>query len=229
MDVMKFGVIILCLAMSPSPGGCRAATPTASDQLKANSDGTAAVTGIVLENNYGCERDLLCYLQLRVGNTEVRVVYVGAEGETTPRRRNTDQEGKIKKGDHVEAYGRLQDKNQIEVYSSETFYIRVLNDNPDQLKVNSDGTVVAIGIVLENSHNCVVDGGCFLRLRVANTEIVVMYAPLEGEKTPPQLRNTDREWKIKKGAHVEAYGRLQNKNQIEVYSSETFYVHVLNN
>ena len=125
---MKIGVLILCLVMASSPGGCHAATAAAPDQLKANSDGTAIVTGIVLENNYGCARDLLCYLQLRVGNTEVRVVYVGAEGEVTPHRRNTDQEGKIKKGDHVEAYGRLQDKNQIEVYSSETFYVYVLNN-----------------------------------------------------------------------------------------------------
>jgi hypothetical protein len=128
MDVMKIGVLILCLAMSSSPGGCHAATAAAPDQLKANSGGTAIVTGIVLENNHGCARDLRCYLELRVGNTEVGVVYTGAEGETIPHRRNTDQELKIKKGDHVEAYGRLQDKNQIEVYSSETFYVHVLNN-----------------------------------------------------------------------------------------------------
>jgi hypothetical protein len=114
--------------MSSSPGGCHSATPTASDQLKTNSDGTATVTGIVLENNHDCALDLRCYLELRVGNTEVGVVYAGTEGETTPHRRNTDQEWKIKKGDHVEAYGRLQDKTLIEVYSSETFYVHVLNN-----------------------------------------------------------------------------------------------------
>lgn len=226
MDVMKVGLLILCLALSSSPGGYHATTPATFGQLKANSDGTAIVTGMVLENSHSCERDGVCYLRLRVDNTEVGVVYVGAEGEKTPHVRNTDQDWKIEKGDHVDAYGRSQGKNQIEVYSSETFYIRVLND-ADQLKANSDGTAVVTGIVLENSHGCEDDGACFLRLRVGNSEVFVDYSWLAGEQLRP-VRNTDHEWKIRKGDNVEAYGKSRGKNWIEVISSRTFYVHVLN-
>lgn len=224
---MKIALLILCLIMASSPGGGQAATPVVSDQLKTNSDGTAVVTGFVLENNNGCALDGLCFLQLRAADTEVAVVYVGAEGETTPYRRNTDQEEKIKQGEQVEAYGRLRGKHSIEVYSSETFYVHVLSDNADQLKADSDGIAKVTGIVLENSHGCEADGACFLRLQVADSEVFVDYSPLHGEELRP-VRNTDQESKMKKGDRVEAYGKSRGKNWIEVFSSKAFYVRALN-
>lgn len=51
-------------------------------QLIVNADGTAHVSGTVLENNQGCMRDLMCYLRLVAGQEEVYVYY--NEGEGTP-------------------------------------------------------------------------------------------------------------------------------------------------
>jgi hypothetical protein len=154
-------------------------------------------------------------------------MYAPLEGEKAPPHlRDTGQEWEIKNGDRVEAYGRSHGKNQIEVYSSEAFYVHVLND-ADQLKTNSDGTAIVAGIVLENSHGCEAGGACFLRLQVGNSDVFVDYSWLAGEELRP-VRNTDQEWKIKKGDKVEAYGKSRGKNWIEVISSRTFYVHVLN-
>jgi hypothetical protein len=57
---------------------------------------------------------------------------------------------------------------------------------------------------------------------------MVVYGPAEGEQAP-EVRDTSEEWKIKKGDHVKAYGRYSkdSKNSMEVYSSKSFYVHVL--
>jgi hypothetical protein len=98
----------------------------------------------------------------------------------------------------------------------------------DKLKIHQDGTATVTGIVLENSHRCEVDARCFLRLRVDNQEVIVVYGPAEGEEVT-NVRDTSAEWKIKKGDHIKSYGRIlkDTKNSMEVYSSNTFYVHVL--
>lgn len=127
MDNMRIVVLILFLTMLCPPGGCHAANPAPSDQLKVNSDGTATVTGTVLENSHACEVDARCFLRLRVADAEVVVVYGPAEGEKAPHVRDTRQEWNMKIGEHVEAYGRFQKENFIEVYSSEAFYVHVLN------------------------------------------------------------------------------------------------------
>lgn len=98
----------------------------------------------------------------------------------------------------------------------------------DKLKTNQDGTATVTGIVLENSHRCEVDAQCFLRLRVDDQEVIVIYGPAESEQVT-NIRDTSGEWKIRKGDHVKSYGRILKgtKNSMEVYSSNTFYVHVL--
>ena len=136
MNIMKIGLLMLFFGVSLSPGGCREAphppspAPATSDHLKVNSDGTANVTGIVLENNHGCEVDVRCYLRLRIGDSEIVVVYGPAEGEKVTHVRDTPEEWKIKKGHHVKAYGRYIKNNgeMIEVYSSDSYYVHVLAD-----------------------------------------------------------------------------------------------------
>jgi hypothetical protein len=103
-----------------------------------------------------------------------------------------------------------------------------ISEGADKLKVNQDGTVVVTGIVLENIHACEIDGACFLRLRVGDQEVDVVYLPEEGKQVRP-ARKISEEYKIKKGDHVKAYGLYskESKNSMEVYSSKSFYVHVL--
>lgn len=138
MNIMRIGVLVLFIAVSLSPAGCREAphplpsTPAPSDKLIVNSDGTATVIGIVLENNYGCAHDSACYLELRAGDREVRVIY--NPGESSDRVNNekaTDAASKVKKDAHVEIYGKYRKEGTlavIEIYSSEDFYIHILKD-----------------------------------------------------------------------------------------------------
>jgi len=138
---MKTIVVIFLLAVSLSSGCCLgtrrtpnalAAPPVATDEFKVNSDGTASATGTVLENNNGCARDVACYLQVQVGDSEIRVIYHPGEGEK--RVNNTEaweRASKVKKGAHVEVYGKHEKQGAldvIEIYSSDKFYIHVLAD-----------------------------------------------------------------------------------------------------
>ncbi|HEU5414066.1 MAG TPA: hypothetical protein VFW31_09930, partial [Candidatus Angelobacter sp.] len=93
------------------------------------NDGTATVTGIVLENNQGCRVDASCYLRLRVGSDEIRVIYHPGEGEGHVNKAAYQQGVSVAKGAHVEVYGRYSkraDVAMIETFSSDKFYIPVL-------------------------------------------------------------------------------------------------------
>src|SRR5690349_10581455 len=110
--MMKTSLIIL---MAVQLVGCfhgfrnlpPAAISESDDKFKINQDGTATVTGIVRENSHSCEVDAQCFLRLRVDGHEVIVVYGPAEGEQVTNVRDTSGEWKIKKDDHVRAYGRI--------------------------------------------------------------------------------------------------------------------------
>jgi hypothetical protein len=100
------------------------------DELKVGSDGTATVAGIVLENNHGCEVDASCYLQLRIGNKDIRVVYHPGAAERVVNTVAVKEGYTVKHGDHIKAYGRYrkqENKDIIETYTSGASYIRVLS------------------------------------------------------------------------------------------------------
>ena len=138
MNIMKIGILVLFLTVSLSPAGCReaphpiSAAPLLSDQLIVNSDGTATVTGIVLENNHGCEVDAACYLRLQVKDKEVWVIYHPGEGEyRIANKEMLNRASRVKQGAHVEAYGKHNKRgtlDAIEIYSSDTYYVHVLTD-----------------------------------------------------------------------------------------------------
>lgn len=125
-------LILMLFLMLLSSESCHAASPVAADQLKVNSNGTATVTGVVLENNNGCATDGECYLRIQAGNLEVRVVYIPSETPGQPKNHEaTEIAGKVKKDAHVEVYGKHSKEgilNIIEIYSSKDFYVHVLND-----------------------------------------------------------------------------------------------------
>src|SRR5215831_6281301 len=121
MNVMKIGVLILFLGVSLTAGGCREAphplslAPATSDHLKVNSDGTANVTGIVLENNHGCEVDAACYLRLQVEDKEVWVIYHPGEGEyRIANKEMLSRAAKVKQGAHVQAYGKHNKRDTLD-------------------------------------------------------------------------------------------------------------------
>jgi len=100
----------------------------------------------------------------------------------------------------------------------------------DHLKVNSDGTASATGTVLENNNGCARDVACNLQVQVGDSEIRVIYHPGEGEKRVNNTEAWERASKVKKGAHVEVYGKHEKQGAldvIEIYSSDKFYIHVL--
>ncbi len=107
-----------------------ATRPSVSGKLMIAADGTATATGIVLENNHGCEIDAICYLRLKVGDHEVRVVYDPGKSGVRDKNKTASEQGfAVKKGSHVAIYGKYtKQSNTIEIYSSETFYVRVLTD-----------------------------------------------------------------------------------------------------
>ncbi len=101
----------------------------ASDEIKVNSDGTAKATGIVVENNHGCEVDASCYLRLGVSDREIRVLYSIGEASSHGDNQAYHQGWAVRRDAHVEVYGRYdKDSTTIETYSSNTFYIHVLSN-----------------------------------------------------------------------------------------------------
>jgi len=133
---IKKALALLLLTPFIAVGRCSQSlhlAPTANssdgDELKRDSDGTATATGIVIENYLGCQVDAICYLQIRVGNKEVRVIYHPGEGENHINKTAYEQGAKAKKGTHIRAYGQYRKKGSldiIETFSSNTFYIRIL-------------------------------------------------------------------------------------------------------
>jgi hypothetical protein len=100
------------------------------DKLNIASDGTAKATGVVLENNLGCKVDAECYLQLKIGDREIQVMYHPAEGPEPIKNRSAGDQGfSAKKGDRVAVHGNYRKAGtfeRIETYSDEKFYIRIL-------------------------------------------------------------------------------------------------------
>ena len=103
--------------------------------LKINSDGTAMVAGVVVENYLGCVRDIWCYLRVDVPDGEVRVIYDNGEGEGKEggcyNQENGDIGMIIKPGTKIKAlgsYNRKKSLHLINVCTSSDYY---LTHNPD--------------------------------------------------------------------------------------------------
>lgn len=94
------------LAVSP---GRTAGVPS---RLEIKADGTAYVTGKLVENSHMCEGDGTCFLRLSVNGQEVRIAYGAEQHEACPNGfRNKvamDAAWALKKGQRLEALGRHQ-------------------------------------------------------------------------------------------------------------------------
>ena len=106
----------------------------ASDKLSISGDETAKATGLVLENNLGCEVDLECYLRVKIADREIQVTYNPAEGpeQLIKNWSAGDQGFSAKKGDRVAVYGNYRKAGtfeRIEIYSNEKFYIHILGSD----------------------------------------------------------------------------------------------------
>jgi hypothetical protein len=106
-------------------------TATTGEKLDVASDGTAKATGLVLENNLGCEVDLECYPRVKIADREIRVTYSPAEGpeQLIKNWSAGDQGFSAKKGERVTVYGKYRKAgtlDMIEIYSNEKFYIHIL-------------------------------------------------------------------------------------------------------
>lgn len=114
---------------SQAPDSSFSSQTTGGDELKVNNDGTARVTGTVLENNQGCRVDAACYLLVKAGSKTVRVVYHPGDVEGQVNKSAYRAGSSVGKGDRVTAYGRYRkrgDSDIIETFSSDEFYIRLL-------------------------------------------------------------------------------------------------------
>lgn len=132
---MKIAVTILLFASCLTIARCnqaadppRRAGSAPADRLQRESDGTAKAAGVVLENNRGCDLDVACYLQLQVGDIQVRVIYHPGEGDSHLNKDAYKEGSAATKGDHVEVWGRYSkhDVDTIETFSSDAFYIRII-------------------------------------------------------------------------------------------------------
>jgi hypothetical protein len=97
--------------------------------VKVGNDGTATVSGTVLENIKKCTVDLKCYLLLKKGDEEIRVIYGSGEGSNCLNDKATDAGFQVKKGQKINAYGsygKLGKRYIISTCSSNDFYIKVL-------------------------------------------------------------------------------------------------------
>lgn len=105
-----------CNQAPDSPFGSQT---TGSDELKVNNDGTALVTGTVLQTNQGCRVDTACYLLVKAGSKTVRVVYHPGEVEGQVNKSAYRAGSSLGKGARVTAYGRYRKRGDTDII--ETF------------------------------------------------------------------------------------------------------------
>ena len=99
---------------------------SAGTGLRVNQDGSALLVGRVQENVRGCTRDLLCFLEIRAGDEDVRVIYNAGEAECM----NGDagaQGFAVEAGETVEVFGAYRPEGRRKIIStceSSAYYIR---------------------------------------------------------------------------------------------------------
>jgi len=127
--VILLAVLIAASRCNQAPDSSSSSQTTAGEEFKINNDGTALVTGTVLENNQGCRVDTACYLSVKAGSKTVRVVYHPGEGEAQVNKSAYQAGSSVGKGARVTAYGRNRKRGDIDIietFSSDEFYIHVL-------------------------------------------------------------------------------------------------------
>jgi hypothetical protein len=98
-----FVIACVCVAAKAADASGQAATVSAS-----GAAASVAVTGVVIENNKGCERDAICFLRVRseVSKAVWRVIYHPGEGERRCAQSRLTQLGLgAKVGDEIRAEG----------------------------------------------------------------------------------------------------------------------------
>lgn len=142
---------LLSLALSwvvavPSLPGCRApqksgmqkpeVTPSGAEPSSADegfapaTDGSLRITGVVVENDHGCVRDLPCLLRVDVEGREVLVVYhEGESSDPCPNTAATKVGFEVQEGQRIAARGRYRQEGSTVIIStcpSEDYFIELL-------------------------------------------------------------------------------------------------------
>lgn len=106
--------VVLLTLVSSKNAPSQTTEPEATLQI--NTDGTALVKGLVLENNLGCVRDGICYLLLRASGEDIRVVYHEGEGEQRCLNEIAIRDGMaVRAGMVVTALGKYQGQKALHV------------------------------------------------------------------------------------------------------------------
>jgi len=103
-------------------------------------------------------------------------------------------------------------------------------DQECSLHLESAGTATLRGLVVENHHDCSVDGLCYLTIHCDNAEVSVDYAGTEGGKLKTRNDNDKVAWDIRKGDLIEAFGgytKGRHGGSLDIFSQERFWVKIL--
>ncbi len=82
------------------------------------------IQGIIIENNLGCRVDLHCYLRVRVGNQEIKVIYHYGEWPPCQNERTADEAEMLNIGQEVKVYGIITGQNEISTCDSQDYYVQ---------------------------------------------------------------------------------------------------------
>ena len=111
-------------------------------EIKTNEDGTAYVTGTVIEHISGCEVDSICALIVQTGSELISLVYAEGERECLNSQVSSwvNWGVNVKQGTPIQAYGtyhRINDQRWLTFCDSKEYFILGANDpvpNGDYVK-----------------------------------------------------------------------------------------------
>jgi hypothetical protein len=208
------------------------ATAEASEEAMAESTETgteSTIRGTIVEVIFGIAFDGNNEIILDTEDGQVTVLvaeagFVPLEEQANVCNKNqaaNDTMQTLGAGDEIEVFGLLRDDGVLAVCSDERFTITVLN----QVERTEEAGVFAerpiSGRVLENNHDCEVDGICYLLVETADEgEWRVVYGTGERLATGGEaLCNVTNEytqaaWEVEVGAEIEAFGRVRGENEI---------------
>jgi hypothetical protein len=126
----------------------------------------------------------------------------------------------LQAGDEIEVVGLLRDDGVLSICSDERFTITVLSQVERTPEANFAERPIS-GTVVENNHECEVDGICYLLVDTESEgQWRVVYGtgerlPMEGQALCNVTNEyTQAAWEVEVGAEIDAFGRLRGENEI---------------
>jgi hypothetical protein len=103
------------------------------------------------------------------------------------------------------------------------------DERDTSLNIGKDGTATVVGHVVENIKQCSVDLTCYLKVKVHDKEVHIVYVPDDGQQCVNEQASRQG-FATKKGDLIKAHGQYRKQDQVHIVStcsSKAFYIKIL--